>query len=147
MVGMQRVVILLVENDRDDAMLVAGAFRQLHSAYRLLHVSDGRIAMNYILGLPPYGDRNIFPTPRMILLDLKMPDVDGFQFLQWLRSQPGKERLSVVVLTGSVYSEDIRRAYSLGANSFIVKPVESEKLIKELELALDYWAPVERKTA
>ncbi len=144
---MQRGVILLVENDRDDAMLVAGAFRQLHSAYRLLHVSDGRTAMNYILGLPPYGDRNIFPTPRMILLDLKMPDVDGFQFLQWLRSQPGKERLSVVVLTGSVYSEDIRRAYSLGANSFIVKPVESEKLIKELEVALDYWAPVERKAA
>ncbi len=139
---MQLQVILLVENNPTDVLMVRRAFRYLSPVYLLMPVPDGGAAIQYVSGLLPYQDRKVFPFPRMVLLDLRMPNLDGFRFLEWARHEPSMKNVPVVVLTGSVYSEDVKRAYSLGAKSFIVKPPDPDQLLKELELALSYWAPV-----
>ncbi len=139
--------ILLVENNREDVWRVQDAFNHLDPVYRLIVVPDGREAMQYLRGVGLYADRSIFPLPRLVLLELNLPDFHGFEFLQWLRRQPSLHRLPTVVLTESVYSGEVKRAYSLGADSFIIKPMDRETLIKELELSLQYWAPARRKAA
>src|SRR6185369_14560681 len=93
-----RAVILLVEDNPDDVALVERAFRQVAPGYQLMSMRDGREGMEYLLGLGAYRDRKLFPLPRMILLDLQMPNVDGFQFLEWLRREPELKHLPVVVL-------------------------------------------------
>lgn len=109
---------------------------------RLEVVEDGGEAMCYLEGRSPYCDRATHPVPHVILLDLKMPRVDGFEFLEWLRGKCVREYrfIPVVVMSSSALPEDVDRAYSLGANSYLVKPV-SWALFKERIKALGiYWA-------
>jgi len=109
---------------------------------RLKVVNDGNEAIQYLEGAGQYGDREQYPVPNVILLDLKMPRITGFEFLEWLRSKgPSKHRfIPVVVMSSSVLKEDVDRAYSLGANSYLVKPV-SWALFKERIKAIGiYWA-------
>jgi CheY-like chemotaxis protein len=137
--------VLLVEDDPDDVLLTRRAFAKAHFPTPLHVVSDGQGAIDYLGGEGEYADRGRFPLPLILLLDLKLPRRSGFEVLQWLRGQPGLRRIPVVVLTGSGQSVDVNRAYDLGANSYLVKPVRSDDLtdlVKSLNL---YWLLLNEK--
>jgi CheY-like chemotaxis protein len=116
---------LLVEDDPFDVTFVEEHFKRATGHTRLRVVHDGVEAMLYVAGEGDYGDRRKYPKPDVILLDLKMPRWDGFEFLAWLRSRsPTQYRLiPVVVLSASEIPENVTRAYALGANSFVAKPL------------------------
>jgi CheY-like chemotaxis protein len=132
-------VILLVEDLQDDIFLITKAFDQAGLTNEIHVVENGEEAIAYLSGEGKYSDRARHPLPRLILLDLNMPRVDGFEVLRWLRQQPEFRGIMVVVLTLSSDIRDVNRAYQLGANSFMVKPTEFEDvtaLITQLEA---YW--------
>lgn len=114
--------ILLVDDSEDDLTLMRAAFQKAGCDNPLQKVRNGEEAIAYLKGDGPYGDRNQFPLPAVMLLDLKMPMKNGFDVLSWLRAQAGLGRLSVIVLTASTRTEDIARAFDSGANAFLVKP-------------------------
>lgn len=137
--------VLLVEDDPDDVLLTRRAFAKAHFPIPLHVVSDGEGAIDYLSGAGEHADRDRFPLPLLLLLDLKLPRRSGFEVLEWLRGQPGLRRIPVVVLTGSGQSADVNRAYDLGANSYLVKPVRSDDLtdlVKSLNL---YWLLLNEK--
>ena len=117
-------------------------FRRGPASIHLVAVEDGSKAILYLEGKGVYADRDTYPIPDMILLDLKMPRINGFEFLEWLRSKGPEDHriIPVVVMSSSGLKEDIDRAYRLGANSYLVKPV-SWVLFQERIKALGiYWA-------
>jgi CheY-like chemotaxis protein len=141
----QDCVILLADDDPNDILLVQRAFQKLNLANPLQVVRDGEEAVDYLSGHLQYADRDRFPLPVLLLLDLKMPRKSGFEVLQWLRQQPGLKRLPVVVLTSSNQHPDINEAFDLGANSYLVKPGGFDtllELVKSLEM---YWLILNEK--
>lgn len=114
--------ILLVEDCPDDVLLTRLAFEQAEITYRLVVVSNGEQAVEYLKGEGRYVDRQQFPIPGPILLDLNMPRMTGFEFLAWLRQEPELKHLPVIVLTGSLNPADAEHAYQAGANCFLPKP-------------------------
>lgn len=134
-------LILLVEDNSSDAMAVELAFRSLPKRFQLYWVSNGTQAIEYLSGAAAYSERQIFPLPRLVLLDLMMPGMDGFEVLEWIRQQPEFKNLPVIVLATSSTSPDVTRAYNSGANSFISKPPNLQTLVRELQTALEYWVP------
>jgi CheY-like chemotaxis protein len=140
--GVSAELILLVEDNADDVLFVERAFRKVAPRFRLEVVRDGAAAIHYLTGTCPYNDRTAFPLPRLILLDLQMPRMDGFQFLDWLRKQPSFESLPVVILAGATITPDVQRAYQAGANSFVTKPLDPSVLSVELKNTLEYWVPM-----
>jgi CheY-like chemotaxis protein len=132
-------VILVVEDDPLDAKLIRRALRKAEIINPVLHVADGEAAVGYLAGKSPYEDRRQYPLPDLVLLDLKLPRKNGFELLQWLRTQPGLRRVPVVVLTSSSETADVNRAYDLGANSYLVKPVGTDALVDLLKKVEIYW--------
>lgn len=132
-------VVLLVEDNPRDARLIQRAMEKARMLNAVQVQSDGEAAIEYLAGTPPYDDRDRYPLPELVLLDLKLPRKNGFEVLEWLRAQPGLKRLPVVVLTSSDETPDVSRAYDLGANSYLVKPVESEALVGLLRQVDVYW--------
>jgi CheY-like chemotaxis protein len=131
--------ILLVEDNPNDVLLIQRAFRKANLASALQVVGDGDAAIAYLGGQIAFADRQRFPMPRLMLLDLKLPRRSGFEVLAWLRQHEQMKRLPVVVLSSSRESPDIAKAYDLGANSYLVKPVAPDDLL-ELVKAMDrYW--------
>jgi CheY-like chemotaxis protein len=131
--------ILLVEDDENDVLLVQRAFRKAGVANPLRVLGDGDAAVAYLSGEGVYADRRVHPLPGLLLLDLKLPRRSGLEVLGWLRQQRGLGRLITVVLTSSRESSDVNRAYELGANSYLVKPVllgDLVEMVKRLDL---YW--------
>jgi len=131
--------ILLVEDDDNDVVLIQRALRKSTIVASLQTVRDGEQAIHYLGGEGEYADRGKFPLPLMVLLDLKLPRRTGHEVLQWVRAREGLKRLPIVVLTSSRESADVNRAYDLGANSYLVKPVTFDsltELVKTLDL---YW--------
>jgi CheY-like chemotaxis protein len=118
--------ILLVENNQDDILLILRAFQRAGVTRRIQAVTSGMDAVAYLQGTPPYGDREKYPLPAVILFDIKMPGMDGFQVLAWIRRQWEFFQLCVVMLTSSDHIRDVNEAYHLGANSFLVKPLDFE---------------------
>jgi CheY-like chemotaxis protein len=116
--------VLLVDDSPDDVFLVGRAFRQVGIPNPLVVVGDGDQAIQYLKGEGIYADREQFPIPVLVLLDLNTPRVTGFEVLTWLRQDPDFRHLPVIVLTASTYSPDVTRAYQLGANSFLTKPTD-----------------------
>jgi len=102
-------------------------------------VRDGEEAVVYLSGIGKYSNRSEFPLPWLVLLDLKMPRMDGFEVLRWIRQESACKSLTVVVLTSSEQIRDVNRAYSLGANSFMVKPTDFENLVALVQLLDQYW--------
>jgi CheY-like chemotaxis protein len=131
--------ILLVEDDADDATLIQRAFLKAQIANPIQVVRDGDEAVAYLSGAGPYCDRCQFPLPVLILLDLKLPRRSGFEVLAWLRGQTGLKRTPVVVLTSSKETVDVNRAYELGANSYLLKPVTFEALQEIMKAINLYW--------
>lgn len=118
---MVRSLILHVEDEADDALFVGLAFKKAKVDYALHRVGDGREAIRYLAGQGEYADRSRHPLPHLILLDLKLPLLNGFEVLSWIRSQPHFHHLPVVVLSGSELEEDRAEAARLGATSYLVK--------------------------
>jgi CheY-like chemotaxis protein len=136
--------ILLVDDDANDVLLLERAFRKAGLSNVLRVARHGDEAIAYLSGEGPYGDRDHFPLPFMLLLDLKMPGTDGFDVLQWVRTEPDLKRLLVVVLTSSNLQSDVDRAYELGANSYLVKPVEFDQMVNMIQRFEAYWAEINR---
>ena len=120
--------VLLVEDNSDDVDLLKLSFRKWRLTNPLHIANSGANAIDYLAGYGIYADRLRHPFPSLVLLDLDMPGVTGFEVLEWLRGQPQFRKLAVVVLTGSDDGDDIQRAYRLGADSFLVKLHDEEKL-------------------
>lgn len=131
--------VLLVEDDPDDVELVRRVFSRLHFAHPLQVVRDGREAMDYLAGSGAYEDRDRYPLPLLVLLDLKLPKATGHEVLRWLRAQDGLRRLPVVMFTSSDERADINAAYDLGINSYLRKPVSFDALAQLLTKIDLYW--------
>ena len=131
--------ILLVEDEENDVMLLQRAFRRAGMVNPLQVVRHGDDAVAYLEGSGEYTDRAKYPLPVLVLLDLKLPRRTGLEVLEWVKGQTGVKKIPIVVLTSSKNDSDVDRAYELGANSYLVKPVSFEtllELVKSLEL---YW--------
>lgn len=135
----ERAVILLAEDEEDDVLLIKRAFHQASIFNPLFVVWNGEEAINYLKGTGKYTNRAEYPLPDLFLLDLKMPRVDGFQVLEWIRRQPGLKGLRILVLTSSDQIRDANKAYQLGANSFLVKPLDFENVIELSRLIWNFW--------
>jgi CheY-like chemotaxis protein len=136
------VQILLVEDNPYDAELTVSALKRSRLSNRVDLVHDGAEALDYIFATGAYADRAINECPRVILLDLKLPKVDGIEVLRQIKSDSRTKHIPVVVLTSSKEDRDLDRCYDLGANSYIVKPVDFDQfldVVKQLEL---YWVLV-----
>ncbi len=131
--------ILLVEDSPDDALLIQRAFRKANMANPVQLVRDGEEAVAYLSGTPPWDDRERFPLPVFMLLDLKLPRRSGLEVLAWVRRESTVKRLPVVVLTSSRESVDVNRAYDLGVNSYLTKPVGFEALLEMVKSVNLYW--------
>src|SRR3712207_1757180 len=139
--------VLLVEDNPDDADLIAHAFRKAQAPHRLEMVGDGEQAIDYLTGRLPIEGGEPQPLPAVVLLDLKLPRQSGFAVLAWIRANPHIRHVPVVVLTSSGQDEDIRRAYELGANSYLVKPVRRDALLEIVQMVNRYWADLNRLPA
>jgi len=135
----QQAVILLAEDREDDILLVRKAFESAGMDCRLEVVRDGEQAILYLAGEGKFGNRAEYPFPKLVLLDLKMPRVDGFEVLRWIRQHPALSNLRVVVLTSSHQIRDVNQAYQLGANSFLVKPIDFENFVETSKALQTYW--------
>jgi CheY-like chemotaxis protein len=131
--------ILLVEDSPDDALLIQRAFRKANLANPVQLAQDGEQAVAYLSGAPPFEDRARFPLPVFMLLDLKLPRRSGLEVLEWLRQRSEIKRLPVVVLTSSRETVDVNRAYDLGVNSYLTKPVGFEALLEMVKNVNLYW--------
>ncbi len=131
--------ILMADDDENDAFFMEHAFGAAQIPNPLHRVKDGEEAVAYLNGDGPYTDREKFPLPHFLLLDLKMPRKNGFEVIQWVRQQPGLKRLPIIVLSSSREDPDINRAYELGANTYLVKPVRPEHLVELVKTLSQYW--------
>ncbi|MEG5067001.1 response regulator [Microcoleus sp. B3-A4] len=136
----QTQTILLVEDNPVDVLLMQRAFRnEIFANTSLQIVRDGDAAVFYLNGDGEYSDRDRYPLPAIILLDLKLPRRSGHEVLVWLKQQPELKRLPVVMLTSSRQTLDVKRAYDLGVNSYLVKPVGFASLLEMMQSFREYW--------
>lgn len=132
-------VILLVEDNRMDVELTLDAFREARFGNPIQVVGDGQEALDYLFGLGKYVERESYPLPDLILLDLKLPGVDGHEVLHRIKTTEGLKRIPVVILTSSREEADLVRSYDNGANSYLVKPVSFEGLMGVVRTLGEYW--------
>lgn len=133
------LTILLVEDNEDHAELVKRNFAANQVANNLFHVRDGEEALAYLFRRGGYADPALSPTPNLILLDLRLPKVDGIEVLREVKGSEIYKSIPVVVLTSSSAENDIARAYSHNANSYLVKPVDFEKFTRMMKDLGYYW--------
>jgi len=136
--------VLVVEDDPSDVFFLQRAFAAANVPANLHFVRDGQEAIDYLGGDARFADRTTYPLPDLMLLDLKMPRMNGFDVLEWLRIQPGLKRLLVTVLTSSDQPQDINRAYDLGANSYLLKPHSTNDLAEVVKRLQRYWLELNR---
>jgi two-component system response regulator len=133
------VEILLIEDNPHDAELAIRALKKHHVANNIVHLKDGVEALDFIFGTGKYAGRNIQNRPKVILLDLKMPKIDGIEVLRKVKENNLTRKIPVVILTSSKEDPDVDKCYELGVNSYIVKPVEFNDFLKVVtDLGL-YW--------
>ena len=142
------VEILLVEDNITDAELTIRELKKHHMANNLVHVKNGEEALDFVFAKGKYaGTREIQYTPKVILLDIQMPKVNGLEVLQKIKSDPQTRAIPVVVLTSSKESPDIQKCYDLGANSYIVKPVNFEGFAQAIKNLGFYWLLINQPPA
>lgn len=137
-----KLVILLLEDDDPDIFFVKRA-TEAEDGHVLHAVNDGKEAVRYLRREGKYADRRKFPLPNVILTDLKMPGMDGFAFLEWLRDNPEYSIVPVVVYSNSHLERDVREAYRLGANAYISKPSALKDMVQMLRLIYEFWSRCE----
>jgi CheY-like chemotaxis protein len=133
------VEILFAEDSKDDAILTIRALTKSGFSNKLHHVIDGAEALDFIYCREKYAARSPKEFPKLILLDLKMPKVSGIEVLEKIKSDPSVKSIPVVMLTSSNEGPDIERCFALGANSYIVKPVDSDNFFKAIKEIGIYW--------
>ena len=136
---MQNKIVLLVEDNPDDEALTLRALRKHNLANEIVVARDGQEALDFLFGEGVYSDRDTSILPQVILLDLKLPKVDGLEVLERLRSEQHTRHVPVVVLTSSNHEQDMIRSYDLGANSYVRKPVDFEQFIEAARQLGLYW--------
>ena len=139
-----RKAILVADDSAEDAFILKRAFERAGMTAPIHFVKDGQELIDYLTGTAGFADRQSHPMPRVVLLDLKMPRLDGFDVLRWLQHQPKFRRLIVTVLSSSDESTDVNTAYDLGANSYVVKPGSLSGYANIVEKLRDYWLEVNR---
>ena len=139
MVSIDPVEILLVEDNPYDVELTLRALKKHHLANKVFVVKDGALALEFIFGTGPDDDRTVQSGLKLVLLDLKLPKVDGLEVLRKIKSDERTKVLPVVVLTSSEEEQDVIRSYKLGVNSYIVKPVDFDKFIECVSELGFYW--------
>jgi CheY-like chemotaxis protein len=137
--GVNAVPILYVEDEEADVVLLRHVFQKTGIPNPLQAVKDGKLAKDYLAGNPPYDDRQQYPLPGLVLLDLNLPYWSGFEVLEWIRRQPQLRRLPVVIFSSSNRPDDIARAYDAGANGFLVKPNALADLRCLVLAVRDFW--------
>jgi len=136
---MQNLPILLAEDSEDDVFLMERAFKKAKLTNPLRIVSDGEQALAYLKGEGEYADRNKYPFPGLLLLDIKMPRMNGLEVLSAIRQDPQLKRLVVIFLTASNLEQDVNKAFDLQANSYLVKPSDTDAMVETLEKVEGYW--------
>jgi len=131
--------ILLAKDNDNDARLVSRAIETAGVSAYVQVVGDGQEAVDYLAGVNQYGDRSRFPFPKLVLLDLKMPRLDGFEVLTIVRNRLRITNLPIIILTGSENPQDIKRAYALGATSYFCKPDTLEGMDEMIHVLHAYW--------
>lgn len=125
-----KATILLAEDEPNDAFFLKWAFEKAGFVHQISHVFDGQEALDYLSGTEPYNDRSQFPLPDLLLLDLKMPRLNGFDVLEWLREHPKLSGVPVVVFTSSDHEADMQQAKALGAREYCTKPNDIDKFVQ-----------------
>ncbi len=133
------IEILLVEDNPDDAELAISSLKKNNLANKVHLVEDGEEALAFLFAKGEYSERNIEEKPKLILLDLKLPKIDGMEVLQMIKSDEKMKTIPVVILTSSREESDIIKSYKIGVNSYIVKPVDFEKFTKSVSDLGLYW--------
>jgi CheY-like chemotaxis protein len=131
--------ILLAEDDANDAFFCQRALKQSGFTQVLVHVPNGEECIKYLAGKEPYTDRVKYPFPNLLLLDLKMPVLSGFDVLAWMHDHPELKKLPVIILTGSVDAEDKAEAWKQGVSDFQCKPIEFDELVKIMKALGSRW--------
>jgi two-component system, response regulator len=139
------VEILLVEDNPHDAELTLRALRKRRLANSVLHVKDGEEAIHWLFGIGSYADRDTNHKPKLVLLDLKLPKIDGLEVLRQLRAREQTKLIPVVILTSSREEQDVVESYKFGVNSYIVKPVNFDNFSEAVALAGHYWLLVNQE--
>ena len=132
--------ILICEDNPNDVKLLTFALTEAGITHPIQFVADGRQVLDYLGGREQFADRRAFPFPQVVILDLKMPRLDGLQVLQWIKDHPECTVIPTIILTSSAHDGDIQEAYSLGANAYLVKPDSLPELQRVLRLTFDYWS-------
>ena len=140
-----RVEVLLVEDNPDDAELTMHALRLGDSKINLLHLNDGAEALNFVFAKKSFENKRVQNDLKLVLLDLKLPKIDGLEILKRIREDERTRTLPVVILTSSREKRDIATAYSLGVNSYVVKPVEFEFYVHVVKTLTLYWNTINEK--
>ena len=133
------IEILLIEDSKEDAEMTLRAINKIKVINNVKVISDGEEAINFIFGKGEYEGKNLPINPKLILLDLKLPKIDGLEILRILKSDNDKKTIPIVVLTSSNEENDVVESYRLGVNSYIVKPVESDNFMKAIHDIGLYW--------
>jgi len=142
MTELNSVEILLVEDNPQDAELTIRALRKNNLANRLFHVTDGAEAIDFLFSRGKYKDRENASSPKVVFLDLKLPKVDGLEVLRAIKTDERLHTIPVVVVTSSSEDPDIKTAYELGANSYIIKPVDFDSFLNTMNALGFYWLAV-----
>jgi len=131
--------ILLVEDEPDDVFFVQRAFHSADLKHPLFAVGDGQEAINYLSGKGPYADHSVYPLPQLVLADLKMPRVSGFDLIAWMRNDKHCKLVPIIILSSSALAADVNRAYALGANAYMVKPADAHSLERLFQTIAEFW--------
>ena len=136
------VEVLLVEDNPQDAELTLRALKRHNLANRLIHVEDGAEALDFLFGRGKYEGRRIDISPKVVLLDLKLPKVNGLEVLRSMKSDPRLQTIPVVMVTSSAEHPDVKAAYNLGANGYVIKPVQFDSFMEAMSKVGIYWLMV-----
>ncbi len=136
---MTSIAVLYVEDSPTDILLMQRALANAGVENLFSVVQGAQPAIDYLSGAGPYADREKYPLPHLVLLDLNLPDKPGFEVLKWIRRNPLFKTLAVLVYSSSAQSQDIQTAYDLGANAYVVKPANFEKFVEVFRAIRDFW--------
>lgn len=136
----RNLTILVAEDTEDDAFFLRRAFRAIGMKNPVQILTDGDKVLDYLRGEAEFCDRAKYPFPSVLFLDIKMPRVDGFGVLEWLRDHQQCKVIPTIMFSSSEQPEDVERAYQLGANAYFVKPVSSAELEDMMRYAYEFWA-------
>ena len=136
--------VLIADDDANGVFLVTRALKQAGIAQPVVAVHDGDAVIAYLSGAGPYADRAAYPLPALLLLDQRLPGRSGLEVLEWIRTKSRSVTLPVLVLSASTFDGDVRAAYLLGANGYLVKPAMFEEMLAMAKAIKDYWLTVNR---